>query len=90
MDNTDKEKIYLGFVPNDKKELVRKNKCKYDFERHRWFATDKTNKMIEDFERVELDFWSLINELGLTYDKEKRTWYTYKTNDKINKEYFNT
>ena len=50
MDNT--EKNYLGFVPNDKKELVRKNKCKYDFERHRWFATDKTNKMIEDFERV--------------------------------------
>jgi hypothetical protein len=24
MDNTDKEKIYLGFVPNDKKALVRK------------------------------------------------------------------
>ena len=44
--------------------------------------------MIEDFERVELDFWSLINDLGCTYDKEKKTWYSYKTNDKINKEYF--
>ena len=72
MDNTDKEKIYLGFVPNDKKALVRKNKYKYDFERHRWFSTDKNNKMIEDFERIEIDFWSLINDLGLTYDKEKR------------------
>ena len=34
MENTDKEKIYLGFVPNDKKEIVRKNKCKFDFEKH--------------------------------------------------------
>jgi hypothetical protein len=90
MNNIDTEKIYLGFVPNDKKSLVRKNKCRYDFEIHKWFTTDKSNKMIEDFERVELDFWSLINELGLTYDKEKRTWYTYKTNEKISKEYFNT
>ena len=89
MDNTNKEKIYLGFVPNDKKELVRKNKCKYDFEKHRWFTTDLNNKMIEDFERIEIDFWNLINDLGLTYDKEKKTWYIYKTNEKI-KEYFNT
>ena len=70
--------------------MVRKNKCKYDFERHRWFATDKNNKMIEDFERIEIDFWSLINDLGLTYDKDIRTWYSNKTNDKISKEYFNT
>ena len=56
MNNTDTEKIYLGFVPNDKKSLVRKNKCKYDFEIHKWFTTDKNNKMIEDFQRVELDF----------------------------------
>ena len=28
-------------------------------------------------------------DLGLTYDKEKKTWYSYKTNDKIS-EYFNT
>ena len=45
--------------------------------------------MIEDFERIEIDFWNLINDLGLTYDKEKKTWYSYKTNEKI-KEYFNT
>ena len=89
MDNTNKEKIYLGFVPNDKKELVRKNKCKYDFEKHRWFTTDLNNKMIEDFERVTIDFWNLINDLRLTYDKEEKTWYGYKTNEKI-KEYFNT
>ena len=72
MDNTNKEKIYLGFVPNDKKELVRKNKCKYDFEKHRWFTTDLNNKMIKNFERIEINFWSLINDLGLTYDKEKK------------------
>ena len=89
MENTDKEKIYLGFVPNDKKEIVRKNKCKYDFERHKWYTNDLNNKMIDDFERVEVDFWSLINDLGLTYDKENKTWYSYKTNEKIS-QYFNT
>jgi hypothetical protein len=47
------------------------------------------NKMIDDFERVEVDFWSLINDLGLTYNKENKTWYSYKTNDKIS-QYFNT
>ena len=46
--------------------------------------------MIEDFERVEIDFWYLKNDLGITYDKELKKWYTYKTNDKISKEYFNT
>ena len=62
---------------------------KYDFEKHRWFTTDLNNKMIEDFERIEINFWSLINDLGLTYDKENKTWYSYKTNDKIS-QYFNT
>jgi len=89
MDNTNKEKIYLGFVPNDKIDLMMKNKCKYDIKKHRWFTTDLENKMIEDFERVEIDFWYLKNDLGITYDKELKKWYTYKTNDKIS-EYFNT
>ena len=45
-DNTNKEKIYLGFVPNDKIDLMMKNKCKFDIKKHRWFTTDLENKKI--------------------------------------------
>ena len=43
--------------------------------KHRWFTTDLENKM--------------INVLGLTNNKDNKTWYSYKTNDKIS-QYFNT
>ena len=43
------EKIYLDFVPNEFKSVVRKHKCKYDIEKHKWYTTDKNNRIIKDF-----------------------------------------
>ena len=40
------EKNYLDFVPNEFKSVVRKHKCKYDIEKHKWYTTDKNNTIL--------------------------------------------
>ena len=84
----DKTRYYLGYVPKDMKTIVRKNNCKYDTEIFRWFTTDENSKMIQDFSKTQIDFWELMNELGVSYDKDDKIWYTYKSNEKIQSKYF--
>ena len=43
------EKFYLDFVPNEFKSVVRKHKCKYDIEKHKWYTTDKIYTIVKDF-----------------------------------------
>ena len=50
------EIIYLDFVPNEFKSVVRKHKCKYDIEKHKWYTTDKNNTIIKDFSKNSIDF----------------------------------
>ena len=82
------EKNYLDFVPNEFKSVVRKHKCKYDIEKHKWYTTDKNNTIIKDFAKNPIDFWALMNDLGVSYDKENKCWYTCYSNEKIDKNYF--
>ena len=82
------EKFYLDFVPNEFKSVVRKHKCKYDIEKHKWYTTDKNNTIIKDFAKNPIDFWALMNDLGVSYDKENKCWYTFYSNEKIDKNYF--
>ena len=44
--------------------------------------------MIQDFSKRKIDFWDLMNDLGLAYDKEEKCWYTYESNEKIDKKHF--
>ena len=82
------EKIYLDFVPNEFKSHVRKKNCKNDIEKHKWYTTDKNNTSIKDFAKNPIDFWALMNDLGVSYDKENKCWYTFYSNEKIDKNYF--
>ena len=81
------EKIYLDFVPNEFKSVVRKHKCKYDIEKHKWYTTDKNNTIIKDFAKNPIDFWALMNDLGVSYDNENKCWYTFYSNEKIDENY---
>ena len=80
--------IYLGYVPNEKKALVKKNNCFYDKNIYRWYTYEGNIKMIQDFSKRKIDFWDLMNDLGLAYDKEEKCWYTYESNEKIDKKHF--
>ena len=41
--------------------------------------------MIQDFSRNVIDFWDFMNEVGVQYDKEKKQWYTYNSNEELKK-----
>jgi hypothetical protein len=57
-------------VPNELKSCVRKKNCKYDIEKHKWYTTDKNNTITKDFSKNSIDFWALMNDLGVSYDKK--------------------
>ena len=44
--------------------------------------------MSKDFSKNPIDFWALMNDLGVSYDKENKCWYTFYSNEKIDKNYF--
>jgi hypothetical protein len=75
-------------VPNEFESVVRKQKCKYDIEKYKWYTTDKIKADIKDFSKYLIDFWALMNDLGVLYDKENKCWYTFDSNEKIEKNYF--
>jgi hypothetical protein len=82
------EAIYLDFVRNEFKSLVRKHKCKYDIEKHKWYTIDKNNTIVKDVSKYSVDFWALMNDLGVSYGKENKCWYTFYLNEKNDKKYF--
>ena len=43
---------------------------------------------IKDYTKNPIDFWALMNDLGVSYDKENKCWYTFYSNEKIDKSYF--
>ena len=81
----EKPKIYLDYVPQKFKSIVKQNKCKYDFESHQWYTLDEKSKMIHDFSKKRIDFWDYMNEMGIQYDKENKSWYTYNSNESLQK-----
>ena len=79
----EKPKIYLDYVPQKFKSIVKQNKCKYDFENHKWYTLDEKSKMIHDFSKKRIDFWDYMNEMGIQYDKENKTCYAYNSNETV-------
>ena len=65
---------YLEHVPNleEYKAIVRKNKCKYDPHIYKWYTSDIKCPMIQDFSKKYIDFWGFMNDLGISYDEEKK------------------
>ena len=83
-----KDKLNESTIFNEFKSHVRKKNCKYDIEKHKWYTTDKNNTIIKDFSKNSIDFWALMNDLGISYDTENKCWYTFYSNEKIDKNYF--
>ena len=85
LNEREKPKIYLDCVPQKFKSIVKKNKCKYDIDNNKWYTQDEKSKMIQDFSKNIIDFWDFMNEVGVQYDKEKKQWYTYNSNEELKK-----
>ena len=49
--------------------------------------SEKNNTVIKDFSKKTFDFWALMNDLGVLYDKENKCWYTFHSNEKIDIKY---
>ena len=84
---TMKPKIYLDYVPQKSKLIVKDNKCKYDVDTHKWYTLDENNTMIHDFTKKYIDFWEFMNDIGVQFDKETKQWYTFQSNDSL-KDFF--
>jgi hypothetical protein len=80
------ERFYLDFLPTEFKSVIRKHKCKYDVEKHQWYATDKNKTIANDLSNIV--FWALMNDLGVSYGKKNKCWDTFYSNEKIDKKYF--
>ena len=80
-----KPKIYLDYVPQKSKLVVKNNKCKYDVDTHKWYTLDEKSPMIHDFTKKNINFWEFMNDIGVQFDKETKQWYTYKSNDTLQK-----
>jgi hypothetical protein len=46
-------------VPNEFKSVVKKHKCKYDIEKHKWCTTDKNNRQI-GFQTYDVDHQKIV------------------------------
>jgi hypothetical protein len=80
---TMKPKIYLDYVPQKSKLVVKNNKCKYDVDTHKWYTLDEKSKMIHDFTKKNINFWEFMNDIGVHFDKETKQWYTFQSNDSL-------
>ena len=83
-----KPKIYIDYIPQKLKAVAKKNKCFYDIECHKWYTNDPKNMIIQDFGRKNINFWEFMNDIGVQYDKETKQWYTYNSNEVL-KNFFN-
>ena len=76
-------KIYLDYVPQNSRLVVKTNKCKYDAESHQWYTSDEKSPMIHDFAKQNINFWEFMNDIGVQFDKETKQWYSYKSNETL-------
>ena len=69
---TIKPKIYLDYVPQKSKLVVKDNKCIYDADTHKWYTVDEKSTMIHDFTKKNFNFWEFMNDIGVQFDKETK------------------
>jgi len=79
-------KIYLD-VPFSEKEFAKKNKCRFDMEKKKWYATSSTNPIIEKYLltyfEVPYDLKDRAKEVGARWDAEAKSWYSYQGNSEL-------
>ena len=74
-------RYYLEFVPYEKSDEVKKNKCKFDKDKKRWYTLDPKHKLIDQYKKVYIDFKEFQKEKSLFFDPETKKWFTYSSND---------
>ena len=61
-------------------------KFKYNKEAKLYYSHNPED--VQDYKIKYIDLFYLADELELKYDKEKKRWYTFKSNDKIDNKFY--
>ena len=86
--NCDNEvRYYLEFSPYEKADEYKKNKCKFDPDKKKWYTLDPNNKILEKYQKSYINFKDYQKENFLFFDPENKKWFTFSGN-KIFEEYF--
>ena len=81
MNNENEVRYYLEFIPYDKSIDAKKNKCKFDADKKRWYTLDPNNKLLEKYKKVFINFKDFQKEKSLFFDTDTKQWFTYSSND---------
>ena len=50
------QKHYLELIPNEKADIARKNKFKFDVTTKKWYTTDENHPLLNEFTKKVIDF----------------------------------
>ena len=79
------------FVPYEKKEEAKKLNARYNVDSKKWYCDNDNNECINAFGykffsvRYDSDVIELLKKHHCRYSPELRQWFTYKSNNDINK-----
>jgi hypothetical protein len=82
---SEKERYYFEWIPQHKYYMIKKH-FPYDKEMKLYYSNNPDD--VKDYAIKHIDLFHLADELEMKYDKEKKRWYTYKGNDKINEKFY--
>ena len=81
----DKPRYYFELIPRNKNYIIKKNFA-YDRDAKLYYSHNPED--VQDYKIKYIDLFYLADELEIKYDKEKKRWYTFKSNDKIDDKFY--
>ena len=81
----EKPRFYFELIPRNKNYIIKKH-FPYDREIKLYYSHNPED--VQDYKIKYIDLFYLADELELKYDKEKKRWYTFKNNDKIDDKFY--
>ena len=82
---SEKERFYFELIPSNKYYMIKKH-YQYDKEMKLYYSNNPDD--VKDYKKMYIDLFHLADELEIKYDKEKKRWFTFKGNDKIDEKFY--
>ena len=81
----EKPRFYFELIPRSKNYIIKKNFA-YDRDVKLYYSHNAED--VQDYKIKYIDLFYLADELEIKYDKEKKRWYTFKSNNKIDEKFY--
>ena len=79
------QRYYFELIPHNKYHIIKKQ-FEYDKEKKLYYSNNPDD--IEEYKIKYVDLFHLADEFEMKYNKEKKRWYTYKGNSKIDEMFY--